>query len=81
MRSRSTSRRGDAVVTLDNVGERPLWFVVGEADAEAAPSDPGVGHLLQPGQRETVRLGADTCPIWAWAPFPTAVGVSAPLAE
>ena len=72
---------GAALVTLENLGERPLRFVVGEAVNEAAPTDLGAGHVLQPGQRETVRLGADTYPVWAWAPYPTAIGVSAPLAE
>ena len=71
---------GAALVTVENLGDRPLRFVVGEAANEAAPADPEAGHLLQPGGRETVRLGDAAYPLWAWAPYPTAIGVSAPLA-
>lgn len=71
---------GADIVTVENIGDRPLRFVVGEAAAEAAPADLKAGHLLQPGQRETVRLGDAAYPIWAWSSFPTQIGVSAPLA-
>ena len=71
---------GAAVVAVENLGDRPLRFVVGETAAEAAPADLQAGHLLMPGQRETVRLGDAAYPLWAWAPFPTQIGVSAPLA-
>ena len=71
---------GADVVTVENLGGRPLRFVVGEAAGEAAPSDLGAGHLLGPGRRETVRLGEAAFPIWAWAPYPTRIGVSARLA-
>lgn len=71
---------GAAVVTLENLGERPLRFVVGQAADEMAPADLEAGHLLLPGQRETVRLGDAAHPIWAWSDRPTRLGVSAPLA-
>lgn len=71
---------GAEAITLENLGKRPLRFVVGEAANEAAPTDIDAGHLLKPGRRETVRLGADTYPIWAWAPHSTRIGVSAVLA-
>ena len=63
---------GDRVV--ENLGQRPLRFVVAEAAGEAAPADLGAGQLLQPGQRETVRTTAGQ-PLWAWSPFPTRIGV------
>ena len=63
---------GDRV--LENLGQRPLRFVVAEAAEEMAPLDPRAGHLLQPGQRETVRTVAGT-PVWAWAPYATRLGV------
>ena len=72
---------GAALVVIENLGHRPLRFVVGEAADEAAPADLEAGHLLQPGARETVRLGDAAYPIWAWAPISTAIGVSAPLAR
>ena len=71
---------GAALVAVENVGDRPLRFVVGEAADEAAPSDLGAGHLLQPGERETVRLGDAAYPLWAWSAFPTRIGISPRLA-
>lgn len=71
---------GVATVTVENLGQRPLRFVVGEAAAEAAPKDLGAGHLLQPGERETVQLCAAANPIWAWSALGTRIGVSAALA-
>ena len=63
---------GDHVI--ENIGGRPLRFVVADAPGEAAPLDPRAGHLLQPGQRETVRTAAGT-PVWAWSNHPTRLGV------
>ena len=71
---------GAKLVTIENLGERPLRFVVGEAAAETAPAGLEAGHLLQSGQREIVRLGDAAYPIWAWSDFPTQVGLSPPLA-
>ena len=58
---------------IENIGSRPLRFVVAEAAGEAAPTDLGAGQLLRPGQRETVRATSGV-PLWVWAPFPTVVG-------
>ena len=70
---------GAALVAVENLGDRPLRFVVGEAADEAAPADLEAGHLLQPGQRETVRLGDAAFPLWAWSAFPTRIGISTRL--
>lgn len=69
-----------ATFALENLGQRPLRFVVGQSAGEAAPSDLGAGHLLLPGRRETVRLGDAANPVWVWSDYPTRVGVSAALA-
>lgn len=63
---------GDRV--FENVGLRPLWFVVADAQNEPAPTDPRAGHLLQPGQRETVRTAMGT-PVWVWSQHETRLGV------
>lgn len=69
-----------AVSTIENLGSRPLRFVVAESAAEQAPADRRDGHLLQPGEREDVeRLAADA-PLWAWSDYPTRIGVGARLA-
>ena len=70
---------GATLVTVENLGKRPLRFVIGQAADETAPADLDAGHLLHPGAREIVRLGDSAYPIWAWAPYPTVIGVSAPL--
>ena len=58
---------------FENIGQRPLRFIVADAPGEAAPLNPRAGHLLQPGARETVRTAAGT-PVWAWADYPTRIG-------
>ena len=59
---------------LENIGGRPLRFVVAESAGEAAPTDLSAGQLLRPGQRELVGAVSGQ-PLWAWAPFPTRIGV------
>ena len=63
---------GDHV--FENLGPRPLRFVVAAAAGEPAPLDLRAGHLLLPGQRETVRT-ASGVPVWAWSDYPTRLGV------
>ena len=65
----------DPVVTLENLGQAPLWFVRAAAADEEAPAD-RVGHLLEPGAHEAVEpLGAGF-PLWVWSgQAPTLVGV------
>lgn len=63
---------GDRV--FENLGQRPLRFVVAAAAGETAPLDLRAGHLLLPGRRETVRTAAGT-PVWAWSDQPTRLGV------
>ena len=63
-----------SAVTLENLGQAPLWFVRAAAAGEAAPED-RAGHLLEPGEHETVEpLGAGF-PLWVWSGQPTVIGV------
>ena len=64
---------GDRVI--ENIGTRPLWFVVGASSGEPAPTNLDAGHLLEPGRRELVTLVAGR-PLWVWAPpFGSMLGV------
>ena len=59
---------------FENLGARPLRFVVAAAAGEMAPLDVRAGHLLLPGRRETVATAAGA-PVWVWSEHPTRLGV------
>ena len=69
----------DATATIENLGDRPLRFMVARMADEAAPEDLGAGHLLLPGARVDVKRAAEDAPLWVWSDRPTRIGVAARL--
>ena len=63
--------------TIENLGDRPLRFVLMEAVDEAAPENRRDGHLLGPGGRQAIERirSRDPLGLWAWSDHPTRIGV------
>lgn len=69
------------MVTVENLGDRELRFVVGEAARENAPADREAGHLLLPAPGRRCGSKNAAYPLWVWSDPPTTIGVSAALAR